>query len=162
GTGKTRKLVDTYLDLLECGTDPSRIVAVTFTEKAAAEMRDRIRGTIYTHLGTVAEADRGRWMRTLATLPSAPISTIPGFCGLILREHGRAAGIDPDFSILNEQRSLDLARESVVETLRTEIRSGNEGVVKLFGDFGLDKLAETIAGAVYWLNSLGKDAAWLD
>src|SRR5205823_941494 len=83
------------------------------------------------------------------------------FCGLILREHGLALGIDPGFSILNEQRSLDLARESVVETLRTEIRSGNEGVAKLFGDFGLDRLVETVVSAGYWLNSLGKDPAWL-
>src|SRR5262245_10861248 len=43
GTGKTRKLVEVYLDLLEQGIDPMRIVAMTFTEKAAAEMRDRIR-----------------------------------------------------------------------------------------------------------------------
>ncbi len=162
GTGKTRKLVETYLSLLEGGADPSRIVAVTFTEKAAAEMRERIRSTIYSRLAALPGAERGRWQRILAALPAAPISTIHGFCALILREHGLAAGIDPGFAILHEQRSLDLARESVVETLRREIRSGNEGIVRLFGDFGLEKLVETVVGAVYWLNSLGKDAAWLD
>src|SRR5262245_55502800 len=142
GTGKTRKLVEVYLELLAEGVDPQRIVAVTFTEKADAEMRDRIRSAIYARLAETPEQDKGRWMRILAVLAAARISTIHGFCGLILREHGLALGIDPGFSILNEQRSLDLAREAVVETLRTEIRSGNEGVARVFGDFGLERLVE--------------------
>src|SRR5262249_60694032 len=73
GTGKTRKLVDVYLELLERGVDPMRIVAVTFTEKAAAEMRDRIRSALFTR--------PGHWIKTIALLPAAPISTIHGFCG---------------------------------------------------------------------------------
>src|SRR6185503_10940065 len=64
GTGKTRKLVEVYLELLERGVDPLRIVAVTFTEKAAAEMRDRIRSALY--------AAPARWMKTIALLPAAP------------------------------------------------------------------------------------------
>src|SRR5438094_8829355 len=63
GTGKTRKLVDVYLELLERGMDPGRIVAVTFTERAAAEMRDRIR---------TALADRqGRWTAAISSLAAA-------------------------------------------------------------------------------------------
>jgi hypothetical protein len=46
GTGKTYKLVSTWVDLVESGSDPLRIVAVTFTEKAAADMRSRIREAI--------------------------------------------------------------------------------------------------------------------
>src|SRR6266536_38703 len=87
GTGKTRKLVEVYLALLEEGVDPLRIVAVTFTEKAAAEMRDRIRAALY--------AKPGQWMKTIATLAMAPISTIHGFCGILIREHGIDLGIDP-------------------------------------------------------------------
>ena len=162
GTGKTHKLVEVYLELLQEGIDPLRIVAVTFTERAAAEMRQRIRSAIYSRLAETPESERGRWMRVLAVLPAAPISTLHGFGGLILRERGMALGIDPEFSILNEQQSLDLAREAVVETLRSEIRGGNEGIAKLFGDFGLERLVETVVDAGYWLNSLGKDAAWLE
>src|ERR1700745_2510903 len=75
GTGKTRKLVEVYLQLLERGVDPLRIVAVTFTDKAAAEMGDRIRSALYAH--------SGRWTKTIALLPAAPISTIHGFCGML-------------------------------------------------------------------------------
>src|SRR5688572_2328681 len=108
GTGKTRKLVDVYLELLDQGIDPQHIVAVTFTEKAAAEMRERIRAA-----------------KTIASLPGAPISTIHGFCGMLIRDHGFELGIDPSFTILDEQRSLDLAREAVRDTIRRGIRSGN-------------------------------------
>src|SRR5205085_2424345 len=132
GTGKTRKLVEVYLALLERGIDPHRIVAVTFTERAAAEMRDRIR--------TALEARQGEWAKTMSILATAPISTIHNFCGILLREHGIELGIDPSFSILDEQRSLDLAREAARETIRQEIRSGNEGVEDLFRDFGLNDL----------------------
>src|SRR5262245_31315870 len=154
GTGKTRKLVEVYLELLDEGVDPLRIVAMTFTEKAAAEMRDRIRSALY---------DKpGRWMKTIALLPAAPISTIHGFCGMLIRDHGFELGIDPSFSILDEQRSLDLARESARETIRHEIRSGNEDVEQLFGDFGLDGLVAATVNAGYWLNGLGVDGGWLD
>src|SRR5436190_459672 len=154
GTGKTRKLVEVYLELIEQGIDPLRIVAVTFTEKAAAEMRDRIRTALY--------AKPGQWMKTIAVLPAAPISTIHGFCGILVREHGFELGIDPSFTILDEQRSLDLSRESARETIRQEIRSGNEEVEHLFGDFGLENLVETIVSAGYWLNSLGVESHWLE
>lgn len=153
GTGKTRKLVEVYVELLERGIDPLRIAAVTFTEKAAAEMRERIRAALYTK--------PGQWMRTVSLLPVAPISTIHGFCGILLREHGFEAGIDPAFAILDEQRSLDLARESARETIRQQIRSGNEDVESLFGDFGLDGLVDAVVSAGYWLNSLGVDGEWL-
>jgi len=153
GTGKTRKLVEVYLELLEKGMDPLRIVAMTFTEKAAAEMRDRIRIALY--------AKQNRWMKTIAVLPAAPISTIHGLCGILLREHGFELGIDPSFTILDEQRSLDLAREAARETIRHEIHGGNEDVERLFGDFGLEKLVETMVSAGYWLNSSGHDAKWL-
>jgi ATP-dependent exoDNAse (exonuclease V) beta subunit len=154
GTGKTRKLVEVYIELLEQGIDPMRIAAVTFTEKAAAEMRDRIRAALY--------AKPGQWMKTLALLPAAPISTIHGFCGMLIREHGFELGIDPSFSILDEQRSLDLARESARDTIRQEIRSGNEEVESLFGDFGLEALVETLISASYWLSGLGVGDDWLD
>src|SRR5437870_560802 len=99
GTGKTHKLVEVYLELIQSGIDPLRIVALTFTERAAAEMRNRIHGMVASP-------------KVHSILPAAPISTIHGFCGSILREHGSALGIDSGFTILTEQGSLDLAREA--------------------------------------------------
>lgn len=161
GTGKTYKLVTTWVDLVECGGDPLRIVAVTFTEKAAADMRSRIREAIVERMKTLAPPEHGRWTRVLTLLPAAPINTIHGFCGKILRENGLHANIDPSFSILDEQRSIDLAREAAVDTIRNEIRDGNTSVADLFADFGLDALVDILIRTAYWMNSLGKDALWL-
>src|SRR5213078_4686439 len=153
GTGKTRKLVDVYLELLERGLDPTRIVAVTFTERAAAEMRDRIRSAL--------EMRQGEWARTISVLTAAPISTIHGFCAILLRDNGIRLGIDPGFSILDEQQSLDLARESAREIIREEIRGGNPDTAAVFRDFGLHALVGTLVSVGHWLNSLGHDTAWL-
>lgn len=161
GTGKTYKLVTTWIDLIDRGADPLRIVAVTFTEKAAADMRSRIREAIGEHMKALAVAEHGKWTRVLTLLPAAPISTIHGFCGKVLRENGLHAGLDPSFSILDEQRSLDLAREAAVDTIRNEIRESNARVAALFGAFGLDGLVEILVRTAYWMNSLGKDAEWL-
>jgi ATP-dependent helicase/nuclease subunit A len=161
GTGKTRRLVECYVALLDEGADPFNIVAVTFTEKAAAEMRDRIRSAIYEKVASLPSDEKSRWTRVLGALPGAPISSIHGFCGWLLRESGAETGVDPSFTILDEQRSLDLAREAVVDTIREEIRSGAVETERLFGDLGLDLMTETIVRASYWLNSLGKNAAWL-
>ncbi|HEX5000564.1 MAG TPA: UvrD-helicase domain-containing protein, partial [Terriglobia bacterium] len=161
GAGKTRRLVECYVSLLAEGADPFTIVAVTFTEKAAAELRDRIRTAIYERISESPPAEKARWIRVLAALPGAPISTIHGFCGLVLRERGLEMGIDPSFTILDEQRALDLAREAVVETIREEIRSGAPEASRLFGDLGLETLTQTIIRASTWLNSLGHDGAWL-
>jgi ATP-dependent helicase/nuclease subunit A len=161
GTGKTRKLVETWVGLVDAGSDPLRIVAMTFTEKAAADMRVRIREAILERMKELSAAEHPKWIRVLGLLPAAPISTIHGFCGLLLREHGLHVGVDPSFSILDELRSFELARESAIDTIRNEIRSGNETVAALFGDFGLDGLVDILIRTSYWMNSLGKDAAWL-
>ena len=161
GTGKTYKLVSTWVELVESGADPLRIVAVTFTEKAAADMRSRIREAIVERMKTLTPSEHGKWTRVLTLLPAAPINTIHGFCGKLLRENGLYTEIDPSFSILDEQRGFDLAREAAVDTIRNEIRDGNGKVAELFADFGLEGLIDILIRTAYWMNSLGKDTTWL-
>ena len=93
GSGKTTVLVERFIDLVQRdGVSPLEILAITFTEKAAAEMKERIVRR-FEERGDVAN-------RRLAE--AAYISTIHGFCSRILREHPLAARLDPSFRVMDE------------------------------------------------------------
>src|SRR5438445_8402342 len=85
GCGKTHVLTERYLaHLRDDGAEVGEVVAITFTERAAREMRRRIRRTVLAHLHaapTDAEADV--WARHLRALETAPVSTIHAFCGTL-------------------------------------------------------------------------------
>lgn len=97
GSGKTTVLVERYRALVtEQGFDPRNILAITFTEKAAANMKVKL-AEKFAH-------DEAR----LRELESAYVSTIHGFCARILKENAIAAGIDPRFAVLDARESGDL------------------------------------------------------
>jgi ATP-dependent helicase/nuclease subunit A len=108
GTGKTRVLTDRYLHLiLERGVAVGRVLALTFTEKAAREMKVRM---------TQALRDEGR--RDLAREAEfAPVSTIHAFLARVLRERALDARVDPRFAIADEITAELLREESLAETV---------------------------------------------
>src|SRR5438128_3684270 len=79
GTGKTRVLVERYVNLLRAGIDPDHILAITFTRKAASEMRDRIIDRLRA-ASRQSEFDRARWRDLKDRLSEIAISTIDAFC----------------------------------------------------------------------------------
>ncbi len=100
GSGKTSVLVERFVRAVrEDGVEVSRILAITFTDKAAAELRERIRARLR-ELGCEVEA---------RDTEGAFISTIHGFCARVLRAHALAAGLDPSFSVLEAQAAEQLA-----------------------------------------------------
>jgi ATP-dependent helicase/nuclease subunit A len=103
GSGKTRTLVARYASLLAEGLTPRRVVAITFTEKAAREMRSRVRDALV-ELIAQAETDdeRKTWLDLNAQMDAARIGTIHSLCAEILRNHPAEAGIDPRFDVLDE------------------------------------------------------------
>ncbi len=97
GSGKTTVLVERYRSLVtDHKFEPREILAITFTEKAAANMKQKI-----------AEQFRHD-SNMLRELESAWISTIHGFCARVLRENAIAAGIDPRFAQLDARESDEL------------------------------------------------------
>jgi ATP-dependent helicase/nuclease subunit A len=95
GTGKTLMLAARYLHhILHHGLSPLNVVAVTFTDKAAAELRARTRREVAAHPSISAELQ--------AELEAAQISTLHALAARICREHPEAAGVAPDFVILDE------------------------------------------------------------
>ncbi len=94
GTGKTYMLAARYLYHLEQGCSPLQIVAMTFTNQSATELRARIRQTVLQHA-----PDRQDW---LAELEAAPIGTFHALAGQICRTHPDKAGVAADFTALDE------------------------------------------------------------
>jgi len=110
GTGKTHMLAERYAHhLLDDGLLPLEVVAVTFTELAADELRSRIRGRVWEALADPEEA--------IAELEAAQISTIHALCARICREHPEEAGITPEFGILNEVGGLAWTADKLQDAL---------------------------------------------
>ncbi len=115
GSGKTTILVERYLKIIiNEGVDVRRVLAITFTEKAAAEMIERVARMIRERMsGAISDKERAKLLGLRERLNAAQISTIHAFCAKILREFAVASGVDPDFSMLNELQQNLLARESI-------------------------------------------------
>src|SRR5512146_2235252 len=102
GTGKTTALVSRIVAALAGGrAELGRIVAVTFTEKAAGELKLRLRAEIESARGDPARSarERERLSRALGQLEEARIGTIHSFCADLLRERPVEAGVDPMFEV---------------------------------------------------------------
>jgi ATP-dependent helicase/nuclease subunit A len=105
GSGKTTVLVEYFKRLVEAGVDPLRILSITFTEKAAANMRKKL----------AEEFTSDSEMR--ATLERAWVSTVHGFCSRLLRENSVFAGVDPEFYVADERESWRLQQESIATAM---------------------------------------------
>jgi ATP-dependent exoDNAse (exonuclease V) beta subunit len=121
GTGKTGVMVDRYCRLVcDSGLPPDSILAFTFTDKAAAELRQRIRTELARRAGRGSE----RAAAALAGIGGAWITTIHGFCNRVLAAHPVAAGVDPNFRVLDAPEAARAAREAfddaVVEFLKPD------------------------------------------
>ncbi len=156
GTGKTRTLVARYLSLLAEGPaeeiarrrpGPSRargtnsghvraIVAITFTRKAAREMRNRVRAEVQRYLagGDVDAGERERWQEVYAELDAARIGTIHSLCSEILRGHPAEADVDPRFRVLEEGQT-GLLRQQVLDEA-TAWAAEDPAAAVLFGRLG--------------------------
>src|SRR5215470_1027886 len=111
GTGKTTALVGRIVALICEGVSTlDRVVAVTFTEKAAGEMKLRLRAEIERarNAEDLSAERSARLAKALSQLELARIGTIHGFCGDLLRERPVEAGIDPLFEVAAEDQSADL------------------------------------------------------
>ncbi|MFN2111898.1 MAG: UvrD-helicase domain-containing protein [Anaerolineales bacterium] len=114
GTGKTRTLVARYLGLLAEGVPLRSIVAITFTVKAAREMRNRIRVEIRRYLSDCEDtSERLFWLTLYDSLDAARISTIHSLAAEILRQHPAELGLDPRFELLEESQTAQLKSQAV-------------------------------------------------
>jgi ATP-dependent exoDNAse (exonuclease V) beta subunit len=126
GTGKTGVMVDRYCRLVcDREVSPDAVLAFTFTDKAAAELRQRIRA----ELARRAELDSERAAELLAGIGGAWVTTIHGFCNRLLAGHPVAAGIDPGFRVLDAPEAARAAREAFDEALAEFLADEADGPI---------------------------------
>lgn len=138
GSGKTSVLVERFVRAVrEDSIAPGRILAITFTERAAAELRARVR----VRLLELDEREAAR------DTEGASIGTFHGFCARLLRVHALTAGLDPEFAILDEagaeQLRLLAFRRALVTLLAGERR---EEAVDLLAAYGADRVRRMVLG----------------
>src|SRR4051794_31678295 len=154
GCGKTHVLTSRFLSHLDpaaaSGADPNilrQLIAITFTDAAAREMRSRIRGACYDRLDSpaIAADERAAWLRLLREIDTARVSTIHAFCTALLRTHAAELGIDPTFGVL-EQGEADVLRQEVIDdVLRDRLARQDDDTLNLAAEFRhLSQLKERI------------------
>ncbi len=100
GSGKTFVMIKRLVSLILGGADVRSVLAVTFTEKAAAQMRDRLRSALIEGLGSATGEDKKRLKEQLAALPLAQVSTLHAFCARLVRANFFLAGVDASYRII--------------------------------------------------------------
>jgi ATP-dependent helicase/nuclease subunit A len=131
GSGKTAVLVARYVRLVcdePAPLDVAQVLAVTFTEKAAAEMRGRIRAAIAARLVAVPPAARPRLLRTQRALASARIGTIHALAASVLRSAPLESGSPPGAAVLDEIDGPAWVEREVQRMLLARLRAGDADV----------------------------------
>ena len=148
GTGKTAVLVERVVRAVcDRGLDVDSILVITYTRRAAGELRTRIRAAL---------ADRGR--HDLAReLDGAWISTIHGFCARLLRAYPLAAGLDPRFRELDESQAAVLRSEAFGEALADFCAGDDPQRLELLATYGSDRLRRMLTSVYETLRAAGRE-----
>jgi ATP-dependent helicase/nuclease subunit A len=147
GSGKTSVLVERFVaSVVEDGLRPDQVLAITFTDKAAGELRARVRGRLL-ELGERegAREAEGAW-----------ITTFHGFCQRILRAHAVAAGLDPAFTVLEPAESRAAVREAFDAALAAFLAEPRAAALDLAAAYTVDRLQRMVVAAHDALRSRGQ------
>jgi ATP-dependent helicase/nuclease subunit A len=148
GTGKTKVLVERFARAVcDEGVDVESILVITYTEKAAGELRGRIRARL-------VERERPDLARAL---DGAWISTIHGFCHRLLRSHPFAAGVDPRFRVLDESQGRVLRGEAFDAALTAFSAGDDPARLRLLAVYGAAGLRRMLTGVYETLRSAGRE-----
>jgi ATP-dependent helicase/nuclease subunit A len=139
-------LVERYVNLLRAGVEPDHILAITFTRKAAAEMRQRIIDRLK-EATRLSEFDAARWRDLKERLGDIAISTIDAFCLSLLREFPLEADVDPGFDLAADTDVPRLMEESLDQSLRIcrAVAKEDDDVALVFAQLGERRLRVGVA-----------------
>ncbi|MDW8079076.1 MAG: UvrD-helicase domain-containing protein [Thermoguttaceae bacterium] len=164
GSGKTRVLTERFLaevkELMETaqgrgesvgaedvGSILRQLVAITFTQRAARELSQRVRKLCEEEVRRLGEKGRA-WIHLWRTIDFARIGTIHSFCGQLLRHHAALAQVDPEFEIIDEGVANVLTAQVVDDVLRQKLSTLDGATIRLATQFGLERLAQILSELV--------------
>lgn len=151
GCGKTFVLTQRFLTGLAPGnltTNLRSMVAITFTDRAAREMRDRIRSACHHQIQQCAGEHVEHWLQILRGLDSARISTIHSFCTSVLRAQAVDAGIDPRFAVLEPALADSLLRNVTIRIVHGLLEQGDDDAQDFVFQFGLERARDIVRNLV--------------
>lgn len=167
GSGKTRVLTGRILNKIRSGGDISRLLVITFTNAAAAEMRSRISKNLTE--AVLSETDpkkKRRLERQLSLADTADISTLHSFCLRLLRSYFYKLDLDPAFSLISTYDRKIMLSESLSEAVTYFYDTNNSDFLELINllcdSKNDDKIAETISAVRDYALSTPYPFAWLD
>jgi ATP-dependent helicase/nuclease subunit A len=146
GSGKTMVLIERILRLLEsrkAGLD--EIVAITFTDRAAGEMKERLRREAHRRAPRDDAQKMTFWREIERRADSARISTIHAFCMALLKEQALALGQDPEFAIINDAEGHLLRHETAEAVLHAALEAEDAAAIRLAVEFGAKAVTEEVA-----------------
>ena len=148
GTGKTTLLVERMLNLMKAAkAQPEEIVAITFTERAAAELKARLQDRLGEEAAKASGREADRLREALYGLERMQVTTIHAFCTSILKERPVEAGIDPNFGVADELMAGLISQETWDEWIAGKMES-NDPVLRRALSLGIppDKMLDDMHG----------------
>ncbi len=147
GSGKTSVLVERFVRAVrEDGLAPGRMLAITFTERAAGELRERVRARLL----QLGERQAAR------DTEAAFVGTFHGFCARLLRAHPLAVGLDPDFAVLDEGLAGRLRLRALEQSLRELLAEGSGETADLLAAYSVDRVGAMVQQVYLELRSRGQ------
>ena len=141
GSGKTTVMIEKIIRLIESGGNVSEILAVTFTKKAASQMKEKLSNALIKAINRKETTPEQRIIlkRQLSEVPMADISTIHSFCAKLLRTHFFAVGVDNTFRVIGSEdaEGTVLQNEALDELLEEGYESKDEAFQHLLSVYCL-------------------------
>lgn len=157
GSGKTSTMIDKVIKLLIEGADIRRILVMTFTNAAAAEMKERLINYIYEHI-KVGDKQSALLLKQLNYLPFADITTIHGFCYALYKKYFALIKADPSSEIMDENESVVILNRMTEETIDDYLDKNDENFIAVATHFSntrqLEEFKKKIKGFIAFLNVL--------
>ncbi len=148
GSGKTAVLVERFVRaVVSDGIAPARILAITFTDRAAGELTGRLRER-FLELGERAHA---------RDVEAAFVGTFHTFCARLLRLDALAAGVPPDFRVIEEAQATRLRSAAFADALAATVRREGDAGIEVLAAYGAARLREMVLGVYGELRSRGED-----